>query len=205
MLAKDRFLVAVFSVVTLANCAPSTRGPVVGVSHAVASEAVYVVDADGRVHALRPDGREKWIYPLAEQLARAFGRSSRDFQVQSLLAENGWVYGLATQLTGGHAGEVYLFALDGERLVWQRIVPTPIRQGRALTVGEQALFMAGDDGTLYAFARTDGRLLWQHRTSGGPLSTPLVGADGTIYVVGAGNNLHAIAPDGQEKWRVPIR
>ncbi|MFX4790368.1 hypothetical protein ABTB87_24125 [Acinetobacter baumannii] len=33
----------------------------------------------------------------------------------------------------------------------------------------------------------------------------MVGADGNVYVVGAGNRLHAISPDGRELWRVEVR
>jgi outer membrane protein assembly factor BamB len=204
-MARGWIVSVLFLPIVMGGCTTAIRGPAVSVSHTVTPDAIYVADSSGRIHSFGTDGREAWVYPLADELARSYGRSSRDFQVQSLVAEGDKLYGLAVQLTGGHAGEVYLFALDGARLAWRQVVPTPTRQGRALAIGAQALFMAGDDGALYAFSLADGHLLWQHQTSGGPLGPPLVGADGNVYVVGAGNRLHAISPDGRELWRVEVR
>jgi outer membrane protein assembly factor BamB len=81
-------------------------------------------------------------------------------------------------------------------------VPVP-EQGRApIGVGSNAIYEAGNDGTLYAFARTDGHRLWAYQISQGTLGSPSVGADGTVYVTGPRNNLHAIAPDGSQRWVV---
>lgn len=42
---------------------------------------------------------------------------------------------------------------------------------------------------------------WAFRTGKGIFSTPVIDADGTIYVGSADRNFYAINPDGTEKWR----
>ncbi|MGD1994322.1 MAG: PQQ-binding-like beta-propeller repeat protein, partial [Anaerolineae bacterium] len=42
---------------------------------------------------------------------------------------------------------------------------------------------------------------WTFRTAKGVFSTPVIGADGTVYVGSADHVFYAIAPDGSERWR----
>jgi outer membrane protein assembly factor BamB len=44
---------------------------------------------------------------------------------------------------------------------------------------------------------------WAHRTGRGVFSTPVVGADGTVYVGSADRVLYALAGDGRLRWRYP--
>ncbi len=50
------------------------------------------------------------------------------------------------------------------------------------------------------------RLLWRYKTDGEILSSPVIGADGTIYITSKtpDNSLHAVNPDGIRKWRFRI-
>lgn len=43
---------------------------------------------------------------------------------------------------------------------------------------------------------------WAFKTGKGVFSTPVIGADGTIYVGSADHNFYAIRPDGTEKWHI---
>ena len=45
-----------------------------------------------------------------------------------------------------------------------------------------------------------GTTKWSYATSNAILSSPAIGADGTIYVGSTDNSLYAINPDGTEKW-----
>jgi peptide/nickel transport system permease protein len=45
---------------------------------------------------------------------------------------------------------------------------------------------------------------WEFSAPGGLEGGPAVAADGTIYVAGLGGALHAVAPDGQERWSAPL-
>ena len=95
---------------------------------ATATDAVYVADKVGRIRAFSLDGTERWSVSLGDEISRLNGRDSRDIQIEYLAAEeNGKLFGLAGQLTSEHAGDSYLFALSGNRVVWQRPFPlTPI-------------------------------------------------------------------------------
>ena len=198
-------LLLTFLIFVAASCTPSgTNEPVVSVAPtATATDAVYVADNVGRIRAFSLDGNERWSFSLGDEISRLNGRHSRDIQVEYLAAEqNGTLFGLAAQLTGKHTGESYLFALSGNRIVWQRSVPYPSQGIAPLAVGLTAVYLAANDGTLSAFARVDGNPLWQYRVSSGPMGSPAVGADGTIYVADADHYLHALGTDGKLRWVV---
>jgi outer membrane protein assembly factor BamB len=51
-------------------------------------------------------------------------------------------------------------------------------------------------------ARYHGDRPWAFRTGRGIFSTPVIGADGTVYVGSADTNFYAIRPDGRLRWRL---
>jgi outer membrane protein assembly factor BamB len=170
---------------------------------AAADNDIYVADTQGRIRALRPDGTEQWTYSLSDDLARLEPDASHDIRIDYLAARSGGkLFGLATETSGRNAGKTLLFALDGNHLLWRTSAPSPERGSGPIAIGQTAVYEAGGDGVLYAFARLDGKNLWQVRVSQGALGSPSVGADGTVYVTGPQHNLHAIAPDGTERWMV---
>jgi outer membrane protein assembly factor BamB len=186
----------------LASCGRGERRTVLSAPPATAFDNdIYIAEEGGRVRALRPDGSEQWSYSLAEDLERLTGRPSRDIRIDHLAARSGGkVFGLATRLTGREAGVSILFALDAGRLAWQRDVPYPEQGGAPIAVGQSAIYLSGGDGVLYAYAREDGRDLWQYRVGEAAIGSPTVGRDGTIYVTGPRHNLHAVSPEGKQLW-----
>jgi outer membrane protein assembly factor BamB len=162
---------------------------------------VYVADERGRIRALRPDGSEQWTVSLPDELASRVSTASRDIRIDFLAARSGGkLFGLATQLSGSHTGGAILFALDSNHLLWQTEAPYPQQNSAALAVGADAVYEAAQDGVLYAFSRLDGKQIWKYQVSQGPLGSPTVSSDGTIYVTGPNSNLHAITPDGKQRW-----
>lgn len=162
---------------------------------------IYLAEEGGRIRALRPDGSEQWSYSLAEDLQRLTKQPSHDIRIDYLATRSGGhLFGLATRLTGQKAGVSILFALDGNHLLWQKEVPFPEQGVAPIAVGQGAVYEACDDGTLNAYARDDGRQLWQYRVSEAAIGSPTVGGDGTIYVTGPRQNLHAITPEGKQRW-----
>lgn len=198
-------LAILLSLLLLAGCGkPSGRAPLLSAPPSAAAEQdIYLADGAGRIHALRTDGSEQWSYSLADDLARLEQGAAHDVRVNYLAARSGGkLFCLATLLSGARSGEAILFALDKNQLLWQRTVPTPMQAVAPLAVGQDAIYEAGADGVLYAFARSDGHPLWQYRVSDGTLGSPTIGPDGTIYVTGPRRNLHAVAPDGTQRWVV---
>jgi outer membrane protein assembly factor BamB len=189
----------------LASCgAQHPNGPLLSAPpRAAADNEIYISDTEGRVRALRPDGTEQWTCALPDEIARMDNTVSRDIRIDYLAARSqGMLIGLATQETGRAAGNTILFALERNRLLWHVGVPFPEQNGAPVAIGPVAVYEAGNDGVLYAFSRDDGHQLWNYQVSQGPLGSPTVGADGTAYVTGPRNNLHAIAPDGTQRWVV---
>jgi outer membrane protein assembly factor BamB len=187
---------------SLASCGRGERRTILSVPpSATLDNDIYLAEEGGRIRALRPDGSEQWSYSLAEDLERLTGQPSRDIRIDYLAARSGGhVFGLATRLAGRQIGVSILFALEGNHLLWQREAPYPAQSVAPIAIGQAAVYEAGDDGLLYAYAREDGRPLWQYRVSDGPIGQPTVGGDGTIYVTGPRQNLHAITPDGKQRW-----
>ncbi len=62
------------------------------------------------------------------------------------------------------------------------------------------MYVGSADGWLYAI-RADGTLTWRFQTGGEVLSSPAVGADGTVYVGSEDGYLYALNADGTLKWR----
>lgn len=193
---------------TLAGCvAPRPAGPLLSAPpRAAADDDIYVSDAEGRIRALSPNGTEQWVCSLPDEIMRADKTASRFIRVDYLSARSGGhLFGLATEEAGSYAGRTFLFAMEGSRLLWHIETPSPEQGGAPLAVGPAAVYEAGMDGVLYAFARTDGHQLWKQQVSHGPLGSPTVGTDGTVYVAGPRHNLHAVSPEGSQRWVVETR
>lgn len=162
---------------------------------------IYVADDRGRIRAVRPDGSEQWTISLPDAITSRDPTASLDIRIDFLAARSaGKLFGLATQLSGSHSGVTILFALEGNKLLWQTEVAYPEQNGAPLAVAPNAVYEAAQDGVLYAFSRLDGKQIWKSQVSQGPLGSPTVSAEGTIYVTGPNYNLHAIAPDGKQRW-----
>ena len=189
----------------LAGCGfPRPAGPLLSAPpSAAADNDIYISDAQGRIRALRPDGTEQWVFSLPDEITRLDATASHDIRVDYLVARSGGkLYGVATQETGRNAGRPLIFAMEGNHLLWRIDPPYPEQNGAPIAIGQAAVYEAGNDGVLYAFARSDGHELWKYQVSPGTLGSPTVGADGTVYVTGPRHNLHAVSPDGAQRWVV---
>lgn len=187
----------------LQSCVPSPSGrPLLSVPpSAAADNDIYIADAMGNIRALRSDGSEIWHLSLADEITRVDPQASHDIRIDHLVARRaGKLFGLATELSGRTAGKTILFGLDDNRLVWQTAAPYPAEGRMPVALGADAVYESGADGVLYAFSRADGHRTWEYRVAEGAIGSPTVGADGSIYVTGPRFNLHAISPDGKERW-----
>jgi outer membrane protein assembly factor BamB len=62
---------------------------------------------------------------------------------------------------------------------------------------------AFQDGVSPIHAHATGGALWSYQTAKGVFSSPVVGADGTIYVGSADRTFYALHPDGTLAWKTP--
>jgi len=206
-ITRRLFLTGIVSLVSISllGCFASQKSTVIiSASPSTAADGfVYFADAEGRIHALRSDGQPLWQYSLADDRARSQNGEIGEVRIEWLYARSGGkLYGLARVETGGKTGDMVLFALDGNQLRWFKDSPRPEPNGSPVAIGDRSIYLAANDGKLYAFDRDDGRMLWQYQVSLGGIGSPSLGTDGIIYVTGTGHNLHAIDADGKQRWKV---
>ncbi len=207
MVKSTRFLIAasILSVALITGCVqqPAATSRLSVPPATAPDDVLYVVEGAGQIRAIEPNGKTRWTFSVAEAVAKANNRSSHDFQIVYIVARGGdRLFGLATQLTGEHTGQTYLFALAGDHLVWQKETPPPTSIAPPIAASADSLYEATYNGLIYAFARADGRMTWQRRISEGQIGSLTIGSDGTIYAIGPLGHLHAINPDGSERWAI---
>ncbi len=170
-------------------------------SSAVADDSVYFADATGTIHALQTNGVEKWRYSLLTDLKKRPNQEVVDVRVDRLFSRAGnRLFGIATEATGAEAGRTFLFALEENKLLWLEATVAPEPISSPIAIGETGVYLAGNDGVLYAFNLSNGEVLWQYRVSTGIIGSPSVGTNETIYVTGPRQNLHAVSSAGKQLW-----
>jgi outer membrane protein assembly factor BamB len=103
-------------------------------------------------------------------------------------------------VSGTSSGTTYLAVVTQSGAgVWHRAIDQATSAARPIAVGRD-VYVAGLDGSLRAYALGDGHDLWRYAVSGAELGSPRVGGDGTIFVRGARGRVHALSPEGTERW-----
>jgi len=143
----------------------------VAVSPVASAGATWAIGQSGTVWIVEPDGRATALVelgPHAVAVAPALGRDG----------------GLRV---GMRHGEVACYDASGKER-WRRgIDGSP---SALLLDADDTVVLLSSRGTLYAIAR-DGSLLWRQRTELSMPGRPVLGADGTLYLVGRGGLLEA--------------
>lgn len=204
-MAKRPLLLFVCLPLFLTSCGSQrSNRPLLSVApSAAADNDVYVADQFGTIRAFRSEGSEQWNLSLPDELVKRDNTISHDLRIDILATRSaGKIFGLATELSGRNAGRTLLFALDQSQVLWFVVVPYPEQNGSPLAIGPNAVYEAAQDGALYAYGRADGKQIWKYQVGAGRLGSPTVGADGTIYVTGPNYNMHAVSPDGKQRWVV---
>lgn len=159
--------------------------PVNGTAALAADGAVVFQNEDSMVICFGADGSQRWSFPSGG------GNSS------PAIGTDGTVY-LAT-------GDGEIYALDGSvgTTKWQspyRLSSNSINASLALDPGRSVLYAADEVG-LFTAVNLDGTFGWQLSIGDDP-STPVIGADGTVYI-GGGGKLWALDPSVQDvKWSI---
>ncbi len=138
---------------------------------------IYIGDTDGYFHALNTNGTDKWKVPVLNWM----------YESASAISADG-----STVYRGDNGGIFYAFNAAGS-VKWQYdtgiagfITSTPALTANGIvyfTQGWTSSVQAGDKGYVYALRAADGILLWKYEV-GWSSSSPAIGVDGTLYVVG---------------------
>lgn len=128
------------------------------------------------------------------------------------LADSPWpVLGGNAQHTGLSSQET---GKEKKELLWSYKTSGAV-ESSPIIGADGTVYLGSHDGNLYALS-SDGSLKWKFKVadpvyderwkvSKAIMATPAIAKDGTIYINGASSYLHAVNPDGQEKWRFPIK
>jgi len=140
---------------------------------------IYFGDANNNINALYPNGTLKWRYTTGHAVYSS-----------PAIDDDGTIY------CGSHDGNLYALYPNNGTLKWKYGTGDWIGRGPSIA-DDGTIYFGSWDGYLYA-VYPNGTLKWK---TGGYLAgtTPIIGADGTIYV---GNRyLSAIFPNnGSVKW-----
>lgn len=166
-------------------------------SPAIASVGtIYINAASGYLHALNPDGSEKWRFPI---------KWSNDFWNGPNIGPDGTIY-IGTARNEGdptHPSGLYAITPEGKEK-WRYLEPSGITVipviGDDKTIYFGAAEVATNKGRIVALDQ-NGRKKWQFNLEQwleGPAS---IGSDGTIFSGSKEGDFYALNPDGSEKWR----
>jgi outer membrane protein assembly factor BamB len=139
-------------------------------------------DAKLGLYALSSEGRVKWFFPTPDEVTSS----------PNIGADGVVYFSTATAIQAVKPdGSAKWSHPRGEKPVrWSS--PAIGKDGTVYVVGERLLAL-----------RSDGSLAWSYAPASGPLkgfaAHPAVGGEGVIYF-GAGHDMHAVRPDGTEKW-----
>jgi len=165
----------------------TTEGPVFRAPTIGSDGTIYVGsnEGPGYLYAINPDGTEKWRF-----------KSDGPVGYSPVVGSDGTIY-------AGGGQELYAVHPDGTKK-W--VFETPAGIDSSAAIGKNGTIYVGSHETvprgshtvppltsnLYAI-NPDGTQRWKSMDLDSGLSSPIIGADGTVYV-GAGRILYALAP-----------
>lgn len=204
----------------------ATPGQILTGAAQAADGTLYVGGLSQRLHALYPDGTEKWSYAVgcfidstpAVSLNGTIYFGCRDGRLYALNPDGSpqWFYDTGGAVTGSPAvgadGTVYVASQSGTfyalnpngTLQWAYHVSTSPGIDTSPVIGlDGTLYFGADNRTLYAL-NPDGSEKWTHIVDDGITASPALGADGGVYVVSTSGRLYAFSSDGALRWEYNV-
>ncbi|NQT59315.1 MAG: PQQ-like beta-propeller repeat protein [Bacteroidetes bacterium] len=143
---------------------------------------IYIGSENGRLTALTPEGRRRWIF-----------NAESGIKSSPAVGSDGTVY------VGSRDKNFYAVNSEGTEQ-WRIETEGSIVSSPAINADGTIYFGSGDR-YLYA-AAPDGTVLWKYKTGSSITSSPSIGSDGTIYFGSMDRYLYALTADGKLKWRL---
>jgi|GEM_PF-3305363 len=185
---------------------------------------IYVGLSGGTLVAVTPSGQRSWSLSLGGEIkppitvgpnGDVYAAAGEYAYSVSAAGQKRWTYDSLGTVTGppapdgaGHAylstdvgGFVAVSDTDGKQ-IW--VYPNVEGNGYRPHPAQNGIYCQDDAGFLYLIS-ADGNLVWQITPDSGRWMVGFdVGPDGTVYIGGNDSKLHAVGPDGKDKWTVPL-
>lgn len=181
---------------------------------------IYVGAFDGKLHAISPGGRRRWVYQAGREIKSSpaiaddgtiyFGSRDRAFYAVTPAGILKWKFDTGAWVDSSAAiaadGTVYFgswdknfYALgpDGS-LKWKFNAGDVVDSSPAIAA-DGTIYFGSHDRQFYALDPA-GKLRWTFPTGAEITSSPAVGSDGRIYFSSTDGNLYCLTPDGKEVW-----
>jgi len=158
---------------------------------------IYIAAGDGKIHAYKPDGREKWSFDVLHQRSKKQFTFSTNywFEANIVLGPDDALY------VANDDFFLYKISTDGKPIWGFR---TGFLIWSAPSFGENGIvYIAGFDHLLYALHIDTGRLKWKSNLGGSLVSSPTIGTDGTVFQGSFNGKMFAVnGEDGKVNWEV---
>ncbi len=200
-----------------------TAGAAIESSPAVGSDGtVFVGCNDDKLYALNPDGTLKWSYATqgAVVSSPALGldgtvyAGSRDHKLYAIDADGAlrWSYDAGVEIDSSPAigidGTVFFTSNDnllhalspaGAEL-WSYPADGGANPGLS---NAGTIYCSGGGG--FSALNPDGTLKWSYATGSAALpASPVIGADGSVFIAGGDNTFYALTDEGVLLWRYQL-
>ncbi|WP_186438575.1 PQQ-binding-like beta-propeller repeat protein [Cohnella terricola] len=156
---------------------------------------LYLVTFDNVLYALQPDGTFIWGLGLLHGLVNGKPAIGPD----GTIYVNTWDHLLIAVNPDGT--KKWEFKRGGSEKI--SVGGRSVNSSPAVGVDGTIYIAASDEPKLIA-VNPDGMKKWEF-TVAGAVSTPVLDADGTIYIGSTDSHLYAIKPDGKKKWSFTVK
>ena len=183
-----------------------TQGTLITSPTIDADGTVFVASMDGKVYALKPPQEEGQQVKVHWSFSSGARDDKGGFENAPALDNDGTLY------IGGNDG--ILYALDAKTGNVRWTFDGVARAGyktyaifSSAAIGQdRTIYFGGKNGDLYAireergFFRTGPAVRWRYRLGPGIQSSPLLGADGIVYIGDERGTFHAVKPPDSGEW-----
>ena len=183
-----------------------TQGTLITSPAIDADGTVFVASMDGKVYALEPPKEAGQSVKIRWSVSSGARDDKGGFENAPALDNSGVLY------IGGNNG--ILYALDARtgkvRWTFDGVARAGYRTyaifSSAAIAQDRTIYFGGKNGDLYAireergFFSTGPEVLWRYRLGQGIQSSPLLGADGIVYIGDERGALHAVKPPESGEW-----
>ncbi len=187
-----------------------TQGTLITSPAIDADGTVFVASMDGKVYALEPSKEAGQPVKVRWSFASGARDDKGGFENAPALDKDGVLY------IGGNDGILYALETKSGKVRWtfdgvaRAGYKTYAIFSSAAIGPDRTIYFGGKNGDLYAireqrgFFSTGPKVLWRYRLGPGIQSSPLLAADGIVYIGDERGTFHAVKPPDSGEWATAL-